>query len=308
MKKIICLLLGLAGFAATLPAHAQSSTPQAVATTSGAVLQTNRRSTRRLGPLSYEDIIANLRGPISSMPSVRGIILDNENPAKFRIIASRSIEIDLTNLRERLNRPNANRSEELDKYIRVISLTVREYDPFKREALRVVIRTSAALNEFEQETAFGSDANILVRRPFIAGLEEVVVADSPTSIAFMPQSRLADLNLSADEAFVIGEANTAELARSARWFEENGLLVAELDGAYASSLLKVDGIWAGVSARLEAPVAIIIPNRERLVIGRANNADDIRKLGELATTETTGPHALTNKILVQNQGQWVEIP
>lgn len=303
-------MLGFACFAIALPAatFAQNSNGQAITTGGSTVLQTNRRNTRRAGPMNYEDIIANLRGPISSMPSVRGIILDSENPAKFRIIASRSIEVDLANLRERLNRPNANRSEELDKYIRVMSLTIRQYDPFKREALRVVIRTNAALNEFEQETAFGVAPNVLVRRPFIADLEEVVVADSPTSIALMPQSRLADLNLTADEAFTIGEANTAELARSARWFEENGLLVAEIDGAYASSLLKVDGIWAGVSSRLNAPVAIIIPSRERLVIGRADNAEDIRKLGELAAAETTGPHALTNKILVQNDGRWVEKP
>jgi len=258
--------------------------------------------------MSYEDIIANLRGPISSIPSVRGMVFDSQNPAKFNIIASRNIEIDLTNLREKLNFPGANRSEELDKYIRVVSLTIRQYDPFKPEALRVVIRTSAALNEFEQETAFGGGPNVLVRRPFVAGLEEVVVADSPTSIALMPQSRLADMNLSAEEAFSIGEANTSEMARSARWFEENGLLVAELDGAYASSLLKVDSIWDGISTRLNGPIAIIVPSRERLVIGRANDEADLNKLAELANSEATGPHALTNKILLRNNGSWIEKP
>lgn len=300
MKKFIFAFSFLALTSAASPAYVYAQT-------NDAVISTNRQTNpRNNGPLSFQEITQMLREPILAMPSVRGITIDEANPSTIKVFAAREMEIHLNNFQERVNREGANRGDEFDHFIRVIASTVSDNDPFKPETLRVVIRTKDALNEFELQTAFNDTPNLLVRRPFIGNLEEVVVGDSATSIALMPLYRLQDLHLNLDEVFAKGETNIAAAANATKWFQENGLLVGELDGVYESSLLKIDNIWESISERLGGPIAVAIPVRGKLYIGLADKPEDLQKLDNIAKTLAVGPHALTNKILLRQNGAWIE--
>jgi hypothetical protein len=75
---------------------------------------------------------------------------------------------------------------------------------------------------------------------------------------------------------------------------------------YDTSLLALDSVWATISTRLGGPVAVIIPTREKIVIGRADRPRDITRLRAIVTAEAKGERALSDKIWVRRGGTWVE--
>lgn len=257
-------------------------------------------------PLTNEQIIELLRAPIEAIPSVRGIVTYPEDNSIISVYASRKIDLRLDSISKLLNRPRANRQREIQKFVGIIRDSIQKNDPFKTEALRVIVRETSALNDFENETAINGIRNQIVRRVLVGNIEEAIVADSPTSMAIMPIGRLKDLELEESKAFEIAKANTREYAIKASWLEKDGLLEVKLDGAYEASLLAIDDIWDSIEKHFGGPIAIAIPNRGALGVGRADSPADLAKLREMATRNFTGPHAISNKIYFRRNNAWVE--
>lgn len=241
---------------------------------------------------------------ILTLPGVRAFKPVESTPGLWSITASREHLVSIDRLVARLNAVGADQAAEYDGFARMIATMMARTDPFKLETLRVIIRPASAIDAFETETAVDGVANRVVRRSFAYQLEEVVAGDTATSIALMPVGRLADLNLGKTQAFDRGRANIAALARNARWSEADGLLTAELDGSYEASLLAVDSIWRAMEQRLGGQVAVAVPTRSRLVIGRANRAADMGRLRAIARDEAKGPGRLTDRVLLRVAGSW----
>ena len=254
--------------------------------------------------ISMQEVALEMQKRLAKLPGVRGIEAVEAMPNELRVMAYSEINVRLDTLHGRLNAQGADREGEYRRFeLNVAGLLARN-DPFKPAQLRVVIRTSAAINSFEEQTAFQGQPNAVLRRPFVEGLEEVVVGDTPTTIALMPIGRLADLKLGVTQAFDLARANTATATKDVPWVSKDGLLEAPADFAYATSLLAIDAVWSGLQVQLGGPVAVAIPTRDRLVVGRADRPRDLKRLKAIAAT-SGGAGALSNKVLIRRGPVWV---
>lgn len=258
-----------------------------------------------VAPLTMLEVSQNLQARLIKIPGVRRIGPMDNDPNVLRLIAHNDTSIRLDTLFQRVNAPNADREAEFLRFENNVRAVLARTDPFKLEQLRVVIRQTAAINAFETESATDGVANIVVRRPFIDDLEEVVVGDTPTAIALMPASRLADLQLTAAQAFERGRANTLASNSGLTWNLTNGLARVRVVTGYETSLLALDSVWATIAQRLGGPVAVIVPTREKIVFARADRPRDLARLRALAMSEAVGERALSNKVWVRRGSAWV---
>jgi hypothetical protein len=259
-----------------------------------------------LEPLTLAEVSQNIQARVLKIPGVRRVGPLADAPNVLRLISHNDMSVRLDNLLQRVNTPGANREAEFTRFENNIKSLLARTDPFKLEQLRVVIRKTAAINAFETETAVDGITNIVVRRAFMDDLEEVVVGDTPTAIALMPATRLGDLKLTAEQAFERARANTAAAATNINWRTLNGLNEVTIVNGYETSLLALDGLWPQLVRRLGGPVAVIVPTREKLVIGRADRPRDIARLRTIASAEAIGDLALSGKVWVRRGQAWVE--
>ena len=293
--------------------HAQSSDPNSPLATGQSTsrpAQTlpppRQPTTVILAPVDLADVSAQMTARLRALPGVRSITPFPDAPNFLRLISHNDMRISLGTLVTRLNTAGVDRESEYARFTANVGRLLASTDPFKPAQLRVVIRKTTAIDAFEAESAAEGIPNVVVRRPFLADLEEVVVGDTPTTIALMPAGRLSDLGLSADQAFELGRSNTLGDVSSLTWRPVNGLLEVRESSGYDTSLLALDAVWATISTRLGGPVAVIIPTREKIVIGRADRPRDITRLRAIVAAEAKGERALSDKIWVRRGGTWVE--
>jgi hypothetical protein len=259
-----------------------------------------------MAPIDLAEASLELQTRLRRLPGVRSVTPLPDAPNVLRLIAHNDMSIRLDTLVTRLNLPGIDREAEYRRFETNVGALLARTDPFKPDQLRVVIRKTAAINVFETESAAEGVPNLVVRRPFIGDLEEVVVGDTPTTIALMPASRLADLSLSSEQAFERGRANTATEVAGITWRPVTGLLEVRTTTGYETSLLVLDQVWAGLARRLGGPVAVIIPTRERILVGRADRPRDIARLRAVVAAEAKGERALSDKVWARRGNTWVE--
>jgi hypothetical protein len=312
-KSLLSIGVATLGFIAyPMLARAQSSDPNAP-------LPTGNNSTRPvqsgslasssipLAPLSVEDVSQEVQKRLIKIPGVRAVDQVVDKPNLLRLIAHNDSYVRLEVLLVRLNASTApGREAEYQRLVTSVANMLSRTDPFKPDQLRIVIRTTSAIDTFETETAAGDNRNVVVRRPFIGDLEEVVVGDTPTTIALMPASRLADLQLTPEQAFERGRANTIAQTDAITWRTVNGLLEVRTSSGYETSLLALDATWASLAQRLGGPIAVIVPTREKIIVGRADRPRDMARLRAIVTAQAKGPRMLSTKVWIRRGITWVE--
>ena len=264
---------------------------------------TNRA--RQKAPISYEEITQLLIPKIMEIPSVRGVIVDENMPHALRVTHSTNLVVRLDNFYNKMNKVGTDRDFETKKFVATIAEVIGKSNPFKSENLRIVIRTKEALDDFETQTGANGQLNKIVRRPFIGELEEALVAETKTSIAFMPVGELQSLKLSDAEAFDLAEKTFATQFANIEWVKtSDNLMIAKLDGAFDTSLLAIPSVWQNLQTQNNFPIAVIAPNRALLQIGRADSKEDVEKLSQIAKKEAIGPHAISDKVMIWNENHW----
>lgn len=304
------VLAALAALAFAVPgtAGAQSAPQTAPAAQSAAdgplVLGAPRNTTE----VSYDDITATVRPWIMALPGVRGVLSVDGSPNLLRVIADRTYTVNLEQVHARLNVAGADRDEEYGRFMSAFQNTLAANDPFKPEAFRTILRPTAAIDEFEIITGVNGVRNVVVRREILPGIEEVVVAEQRTSIAFLPAARLQDLGLTVDGAFLLGRTNLLDVARTATWAEEDGIRIATIDGVFEPSLMVVDPLWEQLSTDMGGPVAVAVPVRGRLLVARADQPEMLARLKTRAAAESTGDLAISPLVFVRTGDGWVVAP
>jgi hypothetical protein len=312
MRQLSIPFLAIALLSAPLYAHAQATDPSQPLPTGQSQSRPVQAGTTRLPttvilpPVELSEVSAELTARLRRLPGVRSITPFPDTPNVLRLIAHNDMSIRLDTLVARINTPSVDRESEYARFTNNVATLLARTDPFKPEQLRVVIRKAEAINNFETQSAAEGIPNIVVRRPFIADLEEVVVGDTPTTIALMPASRLADLGLSAEQAFERGRANTLTEVGGINWRPVTGLLEVRTSSGYDTSLLVLDTAWTTISTRLGGPVAVIVPTRDKIVIGRADRPRDIARLRAILTAQAKGEGMLSDKVWVRRGVTWVE--
>lgn len=282
--------------------------PGAAAAQAAADAPLSLSAPRNTVAVSYDDITATVRPWILALPGVRGVLSVEGSPNLLRVIADRAYTVNLEQVHARLNAPGANRDEEYGRFMGALQNTIAANDPFKPEAFRTILRPTEAIDEFELITSVNGVRNVVVRREVLPGIEEVVVAEQRTSIAFLPASRLQDLGLSADGAFLLGRANLESVARTATWAEEDGIRIATIDGVFEPSLMVVDPLWEQLAADMGGPLAVAIPVRGRLLVARADQPAMLARLKARAASEATGDLAISPLVFLRTADGWVVAP
>lgn len=254
--------------------------------------------------LSNDDIMNLLQPEILKTPSVRGIVIDPANPQIFTIYASGEMEVSIASFAAKMNAKGVNRKVETANFLNLIKKTIAKSDPFKTNNFKAIIRKKSALDEFEIQTGLKDLPNYIVRRPFIDDLEIAIVTETETSLAFLPKARLSDLGLNEDQVFKDAIAQIEELLPKTKWKVENELLYASIDGAFDASLALVPNLWNTLASQNNAQVALIIPNRGLLVMGRADSESQIAKLKEIAISQTDEKFGLSDKVLLWTGNEW----
>lgn len=271
------------------------------------VFTTNRRTFNDLEPLSFQDIKNTIKPILLEMPSVRGVVNSGDGDNFIVIVAVRNLTLNLEGLRNRLNTRGTDRQTEYDKFYKAIRKTIANGDPFTPENLKVVIRTSSALNDFEEQTALNKAPNYVLRRPLFDNLEMVVVADTRTSIVFMPIGRLNDLSLTEDDAFKKATENMNNATQSVEFTETDGLSYAVAPAGYAPSLMLLDNVINTLKAKYPEGFAIAVPNRDEFIAAPLTDAEALKKLQETAQKDASGNYALNKKIYTLVDGKWSAI-
>ena len=271
------------------------------------VFTTNRRTFNDLEPLSFQDIKNTIKPVLMEMPSVRGVVSTENGDNVIVIVAVRNLTINLDGLRTRLNTRGTDRQNEYDKFYKAIRKTISNGDPFTPENLKVVIRTSDALNDFEQQTALDKIPNYVLRRPLFDNLEMAVVADTKTSIAFMPIGRLHDLSLTEDDAFKKAIQNMNDNAQTIEFKDNDGLYYANVPAGFAPSLMLLDNVIEMLKTKYPDGYAVAIPNRDEFIAAPLSDAEALKKLEEVAKKDADGYYALNKKIYTRVDDKWVAI-
>lgn len=262
-------------------------------------------STSVIERFTMEDVSQELVRRLSLLPGVRGVEFIDGQANHLRVITHSDVTVRLDTLHARVNLPDANPEAEFSRFETNVRTLLERQDPFKLDQLRVVIRTTQAIDAFEEQTAALGERNYVVRRPFSEGLEEVVVGDTPTTIALMPVGRLVDLQLGATQAFDRARANTLKEVTGIKWVVNDGLLEADPAQSYATSLLALDTVWTTLQKQLGGPLAVAVPTRDTLVVGRADRARDMSRLTTLAASGAESSGRLSAKVLVRQGAIWV---
>ena len=310
MKKTVILSTVLISTALTSLPLAASAQDTTAVNNSGdsAIVTTNRRSFNDLDPLSFADIKKTINPMLMDMPSVRGVLASNDGDDTIIIVAARNMTVSLKGLRDRLNTRGTDRQSEYDKFYKAIKSNIQNSDPFNENNIKVIIRTTAALDDFEKLTALDGVPNFILRKPFVDNLEMVVVADTKTSIAFMPIGRLKDLNMTSDEAFAKAIANFAASNKEIKTKDENGLSYVSGEAGYVPSLLLTDNFSNAMKAKYPQGYVVAIPNREMLVVAPIGDDAAISKLKEISNSNDKGNYALSNKIYIKSEANtWTAI-
>lgn len=254
---------------------------------------------------TMEDVSEELGRRLSALPGVRGVERIDGMANNLRVVTHSVVTVRLDTLHARVNLPDANPDAEYSRFEANVRNLLERQDPFKLEQLRVVIRTTEAIDAFEEQTSALGQRNFVVRRPFSDGLEEVVVGDTPTTIALMPVGRLTDLQLGATQAFDRARANTLKDLSGVKWTVNDGLLEADQSQPYATSLLALDTVWTTIQKQMGGPIAVAVPTRDTLVVGRADRARDMTRLSVIAATGAASNGKLSGKVLVRQGAIWV---
>jgi hypothetical protein len=255
--------------------------------------------------ISMEEVSQEMARRLSALPGVRGVERLDGLVNSLRIVTHSDVSIRLDTLQARVNLPDAIVEAEYSRFENNVRNLLAQQDPFKLAQLRVVIRTTEAINAFEVQTAALGQRNGVVRRPFSEGLEEVVVGDTPTTIALMPTSRLTDLELGATQAFDRARANTLKELSGLKWTVNDGLLAADSNQPYATSLLALDPVWTTIEKQLGGPLAVAVPTRDTLVVGRADRVRDMARLATIAASGAGNTGSVSGKVLVRQGAIWV---
>ena len=107
---------------------------------------------------SMEDVSQELARRLSALPGVRGVERIDGMANNLRIVTHSDVTVRLDTLHARVNLADANPDAEYSRFETNVRKLLEQQDPFKLEQLRVVIRTTQAIDAFEEQTAASANA------------------------------------------------------------------------------------------------------------------------------------------------------
>lgn len=196
----------------------------------------------------------------------------------------------LHNLYAECQREPASRDERIRRFVTTFTRMPEVPDSWERagELLRPVLRSSTFARSGE-----GTRPSPL-RRPAFPFLDEMVVVDQPTSMAYVSEATCAQWGVSSEEVFATARANLAASAGLPPGEHPGGRVMLRFvdDGdAYWVSHLLLDGWLAGLAEHVGGTPIAFVPDVRSLVVvdGDPDPLPELFNLVEKHFTESPRP-------------------
>jgi hypothetical protein len=192
--------------------------------------------------------------------------------------------------RESAGADAAERADRIQRLITILSSSSGEMSWAQaRPNLRPVLRgvsfgqSVPGATTVDNQPAEAKDRRLLAR-PALPYLNEFVVVDEPTSMAYVTQARLADWGVSPDEVFAAARENLAGRAAAISGTTGDGgramLRFVDDGNGYFTSMLVLDGFLAGFADRVGGRPVAFIADKDSLLV-TVDLPDALPKLFEL---------------------------
>jgi uncharacterized protein YtpQ (UPF0354 family) len=194
--------------------------------------------------------------------------------------------------------------DELQRYVRGV-VEVQQKSAMKptRDALRVVVRTTAYADAVAQQTAGGKDG--LIRRPFVEGLVTLPMLDAERSARLLGEADRKTLGLSQDEAYEVGLANlrlalkpTVDVARPV----QRGALRRLEGDYYESGRLLLHADWAPLAQAQGGVLIVALPAKDVLIYSADDSSSGLDALRAMASEVSRRSSAKLSDVLLR----WTE--
>lgn len=225
--------------------------------------------------------------------------------------AGKQVDLYLDDFVDRLSAPSATRSQVLASIEAGLSdslaSTTGPVGPTPENILPIV-RNRNFLTRFGGE-AGESGPDQPVSRALAGDVVALLAYDSGTGPSIMSRRSLGLNGVSNPDAFGLAVANLLRVAANVSWAEsDDGLRAARLDGTYESSLLLLDDFWDDVADELSGPVAAVAPTPGSLIVGRADEPDDVTLLRYYGLNAALDADGVSTEVLVRRDGAWRVLP
>jgi hypothetical protein len=214
------------------------------------------------------------------------------DPEAFAIVYERdgSGTIYLHNTyRETLDASPEERADRIQRLLTILSSSAGEMSWAQaRPNLRPVLRGVSFGLSVPGATTVDNPKRLLYR-PALPYLNELVVIDEPTSMAYVTHVRLNEWGVTPDEVFAAARENLAPAADAIVLGPTEGrpsLLRFVDDGnGYYSSMLLLDGFLAGLSGHVGGRPIGFVAHKDTLLVTSADEPGNLPKLFELVEEE-----------------------
>lgn len=205
---------------------------------------------------------------------------------------------DNLHLNLRAARTDAERSVLLDEFVGALEAALAAPSDADLALGRIlpIIRDRRSLEDRQQT---------VVSRPFLGELRVYYVIDHPDRVEYLTKEALKNAKLSGAEIWTVSLQNLRHKVEITTFDTSQGVYVVETDGYYESSLLLYADLWTSVAAQLGGPIALIMPARNLVIFGPADDPDLVAYLKSLARSLiAASPGALSDDVFFWRGGAW----
>lgn len=220
----------------------------------------------------------------------------------LRIVDSRGKEstIYLDNLWLKYKESLEDRSELIEKYVRLTQVLGQEDPPLDKQNVVAMIKDSQYLHVGGQETQ-------LLTEHLCGDLWIVYAEDRPETIKTIKPEALLTAGIDKSELRALAVENLKRILPSSEIHGGGPWYLLRAGNDYVASVILLDSMWDEICATgmVAGDVVAAIPTRDVLMFTGSDSNDGIaairKRAGEISKS---GPHAISDTLIVRRSGTW----
>jgi len=204
----------------------------------------------------------------------------------------------LDNLWLKYREASEDRSELIEKYIRMVKDLFAPEDPIERDAIVAMVKDL----EYVKSTAPEAE---MMSEHLCGDLWIVYAVDRPESIVTLGRKSMISAGISETELLNLAVTN---LSRILPVVERHGeeppfRLIAGM--GYDASLLLFDPMWDDLADTVDGQIVATVPSRDFLLYTGSSSMDGLKEIREQSRkVARSAPHRISESLIVREDGKW----
>lgn len=189
----------------------------------------------------------------------------------------------------------------VERHLEVLAASILE----RRAAVPAISAVVPLIKDqrwLDESLAQGLDVH---RQPFVADLFVVYAVDLPEQLAFLSDSDVTALGLTAEKLRSRAILNLQERLPDVTRHGDGPLFMLTAGGTFEASLVLLDEIWQRQLAAVEGGLVVAIPARDVLLFSQIDAEGAIQQMrGQIADVFTSGSYLISRTMLVREAAGW----